>query len=74
MRVKEVATRLDVSLNTIYALVSDGKLRCCRIGRGRGVIRISEEQLDEFLRSAEPHPVAEVPQARRVKLKHIHLP
>ncbi len=74
MRVKEVATRLDVSANTVYSLVSNGKLRCCRIGRGRGVIRISEEQLGAYLRSAEPQPPAVVPEVRRVRLKHIRLP
>ena len=74
MRVKEIATRLDVSANTVYGLVSTGKLRCCRIGGGRGVIRISEEQLGEFLRSAETRPPAVAPEVRRVRLKHLRLP
>ena len=65
MRVKEVASRLEVSADTVTPLVSSGKLRCCRIGQARGVIRISEEQLVEYLRSAETHPAAEASPAGR---------
>ncbi len=75
MKVKEVAERLEVSATTIYALVSDGKLRHYRVGQGRGCIRIAEEHLAEFLagveRKAEPSPPAAT--GRRVKLKHLRL-
>lgn len=75
VRVKEAAIRLEVSAATVYGLVSAGKLRCHRVGLGRGAIRISDEHLAEFLagaeRGVEPMP-APVP-ARRVTLKRLDL-
>jgi excisionase family DNA binding protein len=47
--VQQVAERLEVSPQLVYALVAAGKLACTRHGLGRGVIRISEEQLAEYL-------------------------
>jgi excisionase family DNA binding protein len=60
VRVKEAAIRLEVGVGTVYALVAAGKLRCYRVGVGRGTIRVSEEQIAEFLASCEtgPKPVA----------------
>jgi excisionase family DNA binding protein len=74
MRVREAAQRLDVSQATVYALVASGKLRCHRVGLGRGCIRISEEHLAEYLRASEPVIVQGPPPApvRRAKLKHLH--
>jgi excisionase family DNA binding protein len=72
MTVKEAAIRLEVSPGTVYALVSSGKLRCYRIGNGRGAIRIGEEHLSEFLKAAEPIPAP--PPAPKVRLKHLRLP
>jgi excisionase family DNA binding protein len=73
--VRQAAQRLEVSISTVYALVASGKLRCSRIGLGRGVIRISEEQLVEYLRAAElvvaPPPAP--PAGPGPKLKHIRL-
>ena len=74
MRVKEVAARLEVSPATVYGLIAVGKLRCSRVGLGRGVIRISEEQLADYLRASEPVPKqrpAPVP-VRRIKLRHLN--
>lgn len=51
--VKKVAERLQVSIGTIYAAVADGRLRCYRLGRGRGTIRIAEDGLQEFLASSQ---------------------
>jgi excisionase family DNA binding protein len=50
--VQQVAERLEVSTQLVYALVAAGKLTCTRHGLGRGVIRISEEQLAEYLAGA----------------------
>jgi excisionase family DNA binding protein len=72
MTVKEAAARLGVSVSTIYGLTGAGKLRCSRVGLGRGVIRISEEQLSQYLHSAEPGP-AMPPPAPRLRLKHLRL-
>lgn len=71
MRVREVAERLEVSPSTVYQIIAAGKLRCSRVGIGRGVIRISEEQLAEYLRAAEPVPAR--PPAPRARLKHLRL-
>jgi excisionase family DNA binding protein len=70
--VRQAAQRLEVSASTVYALVASGKLRCSRIGLGRGVIRITEDQLSDYLRGAEPSPPPTAP-VRPMKLKHLRL-
>jgi hypothetical protein len=47
--VRSLAKRWRCSPSLIYALVSEGKLECFRLGLGRGTIRFSEEQLVRFL-------------------------
>jgi excisionase family DNA binding protein len=49
LTVKAVAERLSVSLGTIYAEISAGRLKAHRFGRGRGAIRIAEDSLLEYL-------------------------
>jgi hypothetical protein len=56
----------------VYALVAAGKLRCYRVGLGRGQIRISDEHIAEYLGkvetgTAQPQP----PSTPRPRLKHI---
>jgi excisionase family DNA binding protein len=75
MKVAEAAARLEVSSATIYGLVAAGKLRCHRVGLGRGAIRISEQHIAEFLAGAEPvvKPApAPVAARTKVRLKHLH--
>ena len=72
MTVKQAAVRLEVSVSTVYGLIAAGKLRCSRVGLGRGVIRISDEQLSGYLKAAEPGPVTAAP-APRLRLKHLRL-
>ena len=72
MTVKQASEKLEVSVATVYALVAGGMLRCSRIGLGRGVIRISEDQLIEYLRGAEP-VVQKPATAVRPRLKHIRM-
>ena len=65
MTVKAAATRLEVSQSTIYALVAAGKLKAHRIGLGRGCVRISDQQLADYLAAASrPDP----PRFRHVSL------
>jgi excisionase family DNA binding protein len=71
MTVKQVAARLEVSTATVYALIGSHKLGCYRIGNGRGTIRISEQHIREYLRTAEP-PRVDSP-APRSRLKHLRL-
>jgi len=80
LTVRDVATRLRVSQSCVYALVQVGRLLSHRIGGGRGVVRISEADLQRFLTasrvaSAEPpEPHHEEPRrAPRVQLKHLKL-
>jgi excisionase family DNA binding protein len=47
--VNELAAMLKVSRSTLYNAVESGELPHHRIGRGRGTIRISEEQYQRFL-------------------------
>ena len=72
MTVKQTATRLEVSVATVYSLVASGKLKHYRIGNGRGVVRIAEEHLAEFLKRAEPRAAPPAP-APHVRLKHLRL-
>lgn len=70
MRVRDAAERLEVSPATVYALVSSGKLKCYRIGTGRGCIRFSQQHIDDYLRGAES-TITVAPPPRRRKLKHL---
>ena len=74
MKVKEAAARLEVSVTTIYALVAAGKLRCYRVGVGRGCIRIAPEHIAEYLGLAEPKTVQPAaPPPPRPRLKHLRV-
>ena len=44
------------------------------IGRGRGVIRIDEAHVADFLRLVENNGAAPLPPAPSVRLKHLRLP
>jgi excisionase family DNA binding protein len=73
MRVKEVAERLEVSADTVYALIQSRKLRCIRVGVGRGTIRITEEHLAEFMAGAEQGPKPAAPaRPKLVKSRYFH--
>jgi excisionase family DNA binding protein len=72
LSVKAVAARLACSQATVYSLIASKRLRHFRIGTtGRGAIRVSEEQIAEFLSGAESG--AGAAPARPVKLKHLQL-
>jgi excisionase family DNA binding protein len=75
MSVKQAAARLEVSVTTVYALVAAGRLRCYRVGMGRGCIRIAEEHLAEYLGKAEPKVAepAAPPPPRVPRLKHLRI-
>ena len=73
MRVRDVAARLEVSQSLVYGLIASGQLACSRVGRGRGVIRVSEQQLAAFLRSVETSTGKIAPAAPLVRLRHLRL-
>jgi excisionase family DNA binding protein len=53
LKIPEVAKRLSVSTSFVYELIADGRLRHHRLGRGQGAIRVSEEQLQDYLHRTE---------------------
>ncbi|MCC7423964.1 MAG: helix-turn-helix domain-containing protein [Planctomycetaceae bacterium] len=69
LTVREVAKRLQVSASCVYQLIDMGKLPHFRIGVGRGVIRILEEDLNAYLSASRQAPPAPAFTVRRGKLK-----
>ena len=77
LKPRQLAERLNVSVSTIYCLVETGRIACHRIGVGRGAVRVSEEQLAEYLESTktelrEPtirRTIPRLPQLKHVRLK-----
>ncbi len=51
LSVAEAAKLLGVKPGLVYGLCASRRLRFCKIGVGRGVIRIPEDALDEYVRS-----------------------
>ena len=47
--VNEIATKLKISRSSVYNAIETGDLPHHRFGAGRGTIRISEEQLQQYL-------------------------
>lgn len=72
MTVKQAAERLEVSVATVYSLITAGRLRHYRIGNGRGVIRIGEDHIAAYLNGAESVIKTPVP-SHAPRLKHIRL-
>ncbi len=65
----EVARRLEVSRATVYALCARGLLPHARVGVGRGVIRVNEQDLRVFLERCRPdQPVPAKDQPDRMPL------
>ena len=78
LTVAQAAEKLGVKPGLIYSLCTGRRLRHVRLGNGRGVLRIPEEALEEYVRSVTvnaqtgtaPSPA---PARRGVKLKHLRL-
>ena len=68
-----VAERLGVSPSFVYGLCSSRKLKFCRIGNGRGVIRITEEAVGEYLGCTTYAPREQKSYAPAARLKHLKL-
>ena len=76
MTVKQAAKKLEVSVGTVYGLIASGRLRCYRIGNGRGVVRISDEHVRDYLAGTESQPKAvDSPPAaaRNYRPKHVRV-
>lgn len=74
LKPRELADRLNVSLSTVYGLIESGKLACHRIGCGRGAVRVSEDDLTEYLESCRSKPKAvPVQSIHRTRPNHLQL-
>ena len=72
MTVKEVSQAINVSPSIVYQLIESGKLKCYRIGIGRGTIRISQSQLEAYLQKCEKKGSQAKP-VTGLKLGHLEL-
>lgn len=57
MKVKDVAARLEVAPGTVYLLIAQGLMPHYRVGTGRGHIRITEDQLQQYLDANERNKI-----------------
>ena len=76
LTVPEVASRLHISVSSVYLLIENGHLAHHRFGARRGAIRISEVDLDAYLtecREDRSGKRVARPPFTPSKLKHIKL-
>lgn len=71
LTVQQTAERLNVSPQVVYALCSSGKLPSYRIGLGRGAVRVSEDDLAEYLESCRQNAKPRKQSRTLPKLKHL---
>jgi excisionase family DNA binding protein len=71
--VKEIAATLRVSPGQVYGLVASGRLKCYRVGQGRGSLRFSEEHLAAYLAGTETGAVIAPAPKRRASLRHLRV-
>jgi len=70
LTVQLVKERLNVSQAHVYRLIERGELSSHRIGKS---IRISEEDLEAFLKRAKVHPEVPVSPQRPAQLDNLRL-
>lgn len=68
--VKQIAEYLAVSETVIYRLIDSGTLKAHRIGVGRGTIRVSDDQLQEYLSSVETKAASD-PTLPKLRFRHL---
>jgi len=73
LTVREAAEILRVSLSLVYQLVETRKLACHRIGGRRGAIRISEDDIQDYLAACRYDRQEQSPEPPRPRLKHLKL-
>lgn len=72
LKINEVSKKLNCSDSFVRRLISDGRLPFCRLGKGQGGLRVSEEQLREYLDSVEQVGEQNSPPAPKAPpLKHL---
>ena len=73
LSIKQAAERIQVGQTTVRGLCQQGKLRYFRIGLGRGVIRIDEGDLEEYLKGTMVGPEKAQPLPPRERFKHLRV-
>jgi len=75
LTIAEVAEWLRVSRTTVYQLVDSGVLVAHRIGAGRGALRVSEDDLEDYLARVrqEKPTAASAPKPPARRLRHLRL-
>lgn len=73
LSVKQVAEQLNLSRQCVYALIESGLLPVHRFGVGRGTIRVSEADLNEYVASQRECRQKQTVRPRRSKLRHLRL-
>jgi excisionase family DNA binding protein len=73
LKVRDVAEQLNCSISTVYQLVELGELGSFQIGARRGGIRISDEQIKEYLTRCQRSVVAGKGSHGQTHLKHIRV-
>jgi hypothetical protein len=66
--VKQAAFRLRVCEKTVRKLEKSGKLRCERIGEGRGTLRFWPRDLEDYRELARGTPALKSTDAKRKRL------
>ena len=69
LTVKQAAQQMAISPSLLYQLVSEGKIRCFRIGRS--ALRFSPEQIEEYLSSCVVEVKLEPRRAPSPVLRHL---
>lgn len=70
LTVKEAAEQIGISAALVYALIARRKIRHERHGLGRGTIKIPEDAIEEYRKSATVEPVVVVPAGGK-KYRHL---
>jgi len=52
LKVSRVAELFDTTDSTIYRLIRDGKLKAIKLRGGRGAVRVSSEDLQDFINNS----------------------
>ena len=77
MTIKELAERLGISRSSAYQIVEKKLLPVIRVGTGRGVIRITEEDFQAYLNQSrievQSEPMRSVPKTPPSRLRHLRL-
>jgi len=72
LKVSEAAAAIGVSSSTLYQLVATRKIAHLRLGTGRGAIRFTKQQIEDYLQDCRVEP-ARAPVMLACKLNHLQV-